>query len=73
MRPIGNVAGKLDLSKPFTQADVRRALGEIKAPSIRQVAKAGYGIELLQPTPVARACAMLAGRVIRPIPRFVRG
>lgn len=73
MKPIGNVAGKLDLSKPFTQADVRRALGEIKTPTIRQVAKAGYGLELLHPHPVARACATLFGRVIRPIPRFVKG
>lgn len=70
---LGNIAGKLDLSKPFTQADVRRALGEIKAPTIRQVAKAGYGLELIQPTPVARACAAMAGRSIRPIPHFVRG
>lgn len=69
---LGNVAGKLDLSRPFTQADIRRALGQTKAPTIREVAKAGYGLEMIQPTHIARVCAALFGRSIRPIPHFVK-
>lgn len=75
MKPIGNIAKYADLSKPLSGADIKRALARAKAAqrpiSIRQVAKAGYGLELIQPTEIARACALVCGRAIRPIPRFV--
>lgn len=73
MKPIGNIAGQLDLSKPVTQAQVEKALAKANKPlTVRQVAKAGYGLELLAATPIAELCAVQAGRRIAKLPRFVK-
>lgn len=72
MKPIGNIAKYLDLRKPASQEDIRKALARAHADqrpkSIRQVAKAGYGLELLRPNIVAQA----AGTSLRPLPHFVK-
>lgn len=69
---IGNIAKHLDLSKPFTQEDIRKALAKAQAEqrpmTIRQVAKAGYGLEYLIRNPIAAAC----GAQLPPLPRFVK-
>lgn len=44
----------------------------MKPLTLRQVAKAGYGLEMIQPTAIARVCAAMFGRRITPIPHFVR-
>ena len=46
-------------------------MNDLKA-KIAKVLKAGYELELLQPHPIARACAAYMGRVIRPISVFVK-
>ncbi len=39
---------------------------------IRQAAKAGYGLEWIAATPVAKACATAFGHMIGRIPHFIR-
>lgn len=71
MKPIGNIARYVDLARPFTQDDITKALARAKGEeraSIRQVAKAGYGLELLRPSVVAIAC----GARLPTLPHFVK-
>lgn len=72
MKPIGNIARHVDLTRPFTQDDITRALARAKSAerpaSIRQVAKAGYGLEFLRPSIVANAC----GAKLPTLPHFVK-
>jgi hypothetical protein len=76
MKPIGNIARHLDLRKPVTQEAVQKALrlarAEQEGVTIRQAAKAGYGLALLNPTAIAKACADQFKRRIPVLPMFVK-
>jgi hypothetical protein len=67
---VGNIAGHADLSRPLTQEQIEQALKRsLACPTIRQIAKAGYGLEFLRPNAIARACKT----TLPALPRFVRG
>jgi hypothetical protein len=76
MKPVGNISQYIDLTKPQSAEAIRSAIRKAQAAqspiSVRDAAKAGYGLELIAAHPVARACATYMGRQIRPLPRFVK-
>lgn len=76
MKPIGNIAGHLDFRKPVTREAVEKALKRARAEqqgvTIKQAAKAGYGLQLLGPTAIAKACADQFNRRILMLPMFVK-
>lgn len=73
MKPIGNIAGHADLSRPLSQEDIARALARAsKRPTFKDAAKAGYTVEWLHLSPIARVIGQQYGQSLRALPRLVK-